>query len=323
MPIPNSGQVAWSQIEIELTGLSNYEENINDVTVRLLASLGNNDGVVPTGTQIRWSDFYGKGVLKLTNSSSTTNYNIRTLANSNGYNGVYTAGKTLISFTNSGTVGATSTAAYALDTGTFTSGDKVSITNTTGAFIVGAGGAGGGGGTAFGNGDNPSFGLFCGSPTASGGSPGGAGGPAMRVQFITSVINNGLIAGGGNGGTGGGGGYDSPTVTFNGYGGGGGGGGAGSNAGGGAGGGQGWRTESGGTFASGYFCDPPTLLNVGTSGGSGSITTGGSGGLSAGGTAGNGSAGGGLGAGSSIVGYSTFVGASRYSGSGTLTGPTT
>lgn len=321
MPIPASGQVALSQIETELSGTSGYEENINDVSVRLLASLGNNDGVLPAGTQIRWSDFYSKGVLKLTNTSTTaTNYNLRSASDVNGYGTTYTSGKTLVRFTNTGIIGASNTSNYAFRTGLFTSGDKVQVANSNGAYIVGAGGAGGNGGLGTGPGNTADNGLFCFGVGGNPGNPGGSGGNAINVEFSpTYITNDGIIGGGGGGGRGGPG--LSPN-NFNGFGGDGGGGGAGYNAGAGGGQGIGQRYTTGGAGPQPNFCSGPFTDIYGTGGNPGTLTTGGLPGTVyspgfAGGNLGQNSASGSA-AGSSIVGYALCV----YSGSGQLLGPT-
>lgn len=320
MPIPATGQVALSQIETELSGTSGYEENINDISVRLLASLGNNDGVLPAGTQIRWSDFYSKGVLKINNTSTTTNYNLRSVSNANGYGTTYTSGKTLVSFTNTGIVGASNTSNYGFRTGSFTSGDKVQVTNSTGAYIVGAGGAGGGGGLGTGPGNTVDNGLSCFGVGGLAGGAGGVGGNAVYVEFNpTYIINNGTIGGGGGGG---GGGSGLSPNNFNGFGGDGGGGGAGYNAGAGGGQGIGQRYTTGGTGPQPNFCSGPFTDIYGVGGNSGNLTTGGSPGSvyspgAAGGNLGQAS-GSGAAAGKSIVGYALCV----YSGTGQLLGAT-
>lgn len=105
-------------------------------------------------------------------------------------------------------IGSTSTGSYALDTGSgWPTGSTISI--TINGEVQGKGGDAGRGATILGN------------P----GSPGSAGGPALRAQYACTITNNGAIRGGGGGGGGGGSDADSGNL------GGGGGGGRGFNGG--------------------------------------------------------------------------------------------
>ena len=128
-------------------------------------------------------------VINLTISANTKNYNI--FSNKGG---TYSAGLSDITLTiNSGIiVGSTSTSTYGLDTGTgWTTGDTITIVNN--GYIVGKGGAGS-------------------TPTA--------GGPALHVQYATSINNgSGYIYSGGGGGA-----QGQIGTVYSGYGGGGGGG---------------------------------------------------------------------------------------------------
>jgi hypothetical protein len=85
---------------------------------------------------------------------------------------------------------------------------EVILVVDAGGAIVGAGGAGGTGAPS----------GVCGCPP---GEPGGSGGPAIRLQHATTIINNGVIGGGGGGGGGGGVACGSTTNTAGGGGGGG------------------------------------------------------------------------------------------------------
>lgn len=337
--IPATGTFTLSNLQTAVGSTTGNQDQINNSSFRLLASLGNNDGVLPSNSQIKWSDFRDKGVIRLSNSGTIQNYNIRTGANSGGYGSTYTAGKTLVIFNNSGIVGSSSTSNPACRTGTFNSGDKLQINNTVGAYIVGAGGGGGGGGAAWGMGNTGFYGVSGGcvpytTNTITNGGAGGNGGNAILVEINPTFINNnGTIGGGGGGGSGSSGaiGFAFPAQNdgFYGLGGAGGGGGAGSTAGGGAGGTTGQKYTTGGTGLPTNFCTgpfPTAILGinpVGGTGGTGTLTTGGAGGSAAtggnagqpGGNLGQGG-GGGSSAGLAIVGYSNVV----YSGTPLLGG---
>lgn len=304
MTLPSSGAISLRDIQTELTGSGGTQGDINTSAYRLLMSLGNNDAVLPDRSEFRWSYFKGKGVLKLYNNTTVTDYNIRNAANSGGYGSTYNAGQTLISLTNdsAGVFAASSTAAHAIDTGTFTTGDKIYINNN--GYIVGKGGKGGDGGSAY-----ASFPGRC-AALAAGGSGGEAGGPAVIARFLTWITNNGTIGGGGGGGTGGPG--SASTVAVAG-GGGGGGAGFGNGGNGGAVGLNSWN---------GSFC---YLANTGSGpgGNAGTVNAGGASVVTTGGASG---AGGSLGAaastgeggGRSIEGYNTYITASRFSGNALL-----
>ena len=228
------------------------------------------NGNVPTSGAISMGDFYGavnRTALSLTIASNQSNYNIFSNKGAS-----YVAGVTDVTLTiNSGaTVGTTSTAAVALDTGTgWASGDTITIINN--GLVKGQGGNGGDGG------DGNATGFV-----VTDGTDGTAGGNAFRAQFATTIDNNGTFAGGGGGGGGGAaavGGSKGIAV----YGGGGGGGGAGVNGGSGG---------SGGTAinaSAGNF--------QGQNGSSGTATAGGAGGTPTPTAGGNG---GGLGANGSV-----------------------
>jgi len=167
MTLPASGLITMANVNQELRRASPYNQAIsmNDTAVRTLAG-------APSG--VYWmSNLHGKQyriIVNLTVGSPTYNYHIF-----NNRGGSYVAGITDVIFTNNGTLmGSTSTAAYSLDTGTgWTSGDTVQIVNTGG--IAGKGGDGNS----------------------------GAGGPAINLQWPTSIINFGnIFSGGGSGGYG-------------------------------------------------------------------------------------------------------------------------
>ena len=141
-------------------------------------------------------------------SENTTDFNLLSAAIANGWDQVLPLiAKITI---NSGViVSASSTSTYAFETGSsFPDTSLLTIINN--GTIVGHGGNGGSGGAAFQS-----------IPWVQPGTVGTDGGAALRVQYSTTIVNNGTIAGGGGGGGGGGGsGY-----YYNGTGGGGGGGG--------------------------------------------------------------------------------------------------
>lgn len=121
--------------------------------------------------------------VNLTISANTQNLNIMTMVG-----GAYVAGKTDVTLTiNAGVVvGSSSTAAYALDTGTgWTAGDTITIVNN--GYIAGMGGAGG-----------------YASTTSGWPKPGNAGGPAIILRYPVTIANGaGYIYSGGGGGAGG------------------------------------------------------------------------------------------------------------------------
>jgi len=232
---------------------------------------------IPASGAISIGDFYGKAkrvVIALTISADTANYDLYANRGAN-----YAAGYTDITLTiNSGvTVSSASTASYALSVNGFTSGDTVSIINN--GTVVGAGGAGGRGANS--------------SSAPANAVAGSAAGPALYLNYASSITNNGTIAAGGGGGGGGSGrSYASGKTTLY-QGGGGGGGGAGvaiSAAG------------AGGTGSSGASYN-------GNAGSPGTATAGGAGGAAKN-SAGAGGAGGARGA----------VGASGTTGSTTIRG---
>jgi len=168
----------------------------------------------------------GKGVagpVNLTISANTTNYNIKTAVG-----GAYVSGSTTVNLTiNAGIyVRSTSTATYALNTGTgWAAGDVINIINN--GFIAGQGGNGGDGGPFMTNGSaggpaiqlnhpvsitNASGFIYSGGGGGGGGfvsdngNPGGPGGGGAGQGFDAGVGQNGSPAGGPGGGAGGSGG---------------------------------------------------------------------------------------------------------------------
>lgn len=213
MALPPGGSLSLSQIQGEFGGsnpisMSEYYRGGAFVT--------NNNTSVPTSGTISISNFYGtvrRIFIPITISSSTYSFNVY-----DNRGGSYVPGISDIQVTvNSGVrVGSTSTGLYAMYvTNQFSSGDTVTIVNN--GVIQGMGGQGADSVVG-----------------AVDGGPGGGAGPALYVNWPTTIQNNSIIAGGGGGGGAGGGGQDDKGPARWG---GGGGGGAGYNPGGGGGGG--------------------------------------------------------------------------------------
>lgn len=194
MTLPVSGPLSLSQVQTEITGTSSTQSSLNSPSFRLLLSLGNNDAVLPSQSEFRWSQFYSKGVLRLTNSTSVSDYNLRSTANTQGYGTSYNAGLTLVVLNNSGEIKASNTNLYAFSTGSFTSGDKLLLNNS--GFVIGKGGTGGQGGTYV-----QGYPGYC-NTIATAGTSGFPGGPAINAEFKLYIDNSGTIGGGGQGGSG-------------------------------------------------------------------------------------------------------------------------
>ena len=194
--------------------------------------------------------------VNLTISGNTNNYNIF-----NNKGASYVAGSTDVTLTinSSVRVGSGNINSYALDTGTgWTAGDTITIINN--GFIRGKGGNGGNGqATASdGNAKNP-------SPVPSGlAGNGQRGGHGLRLQFATTIQNNGSIHSGGGGGGGSAAfGYLSGTIQVY-TSGAGGGGGAGRNIGTGGAGGSSFNSGTGGAGNNGSFTAGGLGGNAGT-----------------------------------------------------------
>lgn len=150
----------------------------------------------------------GGAPISLTIAANAQNYNIFNAAKAANGNVTPPAGSAITVTINTGiVVGSSSTALYAMDTGTgWLVGTTIAIVNN--GYIMGKGGNGGAAGAPFGG----------------AGLTGAAGGPAINLQYPVSITNGaGYIYSGGGGGGGCGGGSTSVRV--------GGGGGAGNAAG--------------------------------------------------------------------------------------------
>ena len=180
-----------------------------------------NNGIPTTNSDISFSGFYGstdRVAIALSISGTANNYNIWSNKGSD-----YVAHATDITLTigSNALVGSSSTATYALETGTGWQGtDTITIVNN--GWVIGRGGNGGAGGDGKYNSQSETY----------AGSNGGDGGNAFRAQHAVTFTNNGNVYGGGGGGGGNGGSYSSadPNVKLSvvsTYGGNGGGGGAG------------------------------------------------------------------------------------------------
>ena len=276
MTLPVSGAISINNVNVELNFAGTTTRSLDDNVVRVLFQ--------KLSGAIDMDSGHGKSnTINLTIASDTADYNVFTAAGSPAYRA------NIVLTINSGVnVYASSTAVYALTTGTgWVGGSSIQLINN--GKIIGRGGAGGMGGAAYQS-----------TPWANAGEVGGAGGNAMRLTIPATITGSGSIIAGGGGGGGGGGGV----AFYNGTAGGGGGGGGAYAGGGGAGGiaSYGWAVNGAaggvGTFIAG---------GGGGAGGS-AATTGGAGG--AGGYGTNGANGGGSytgggsggGAGYSIIG---------------------
>ena len=278
-------------VGVEIGRTATSRVTLNETAVRNLA------GKPTVGTRIALSDLWNKSkTVTLDAPRDLYNYILQPSVVPN-----YIAGFTDVVFNIPSTINVYSADVNkpALTVKGFTAGDTVTIVNNN--YIIGKGGSGGygGGGDYYSN----SFGAQAGFP----------GGTAIRLEFPTKIINNGIIGGGGGGGGGGGRGYGSDYF------------GAcrqddGFYAGGGGGGGAGGDVGSGGpaTSASGQEKNFPS-----GAGSNGTKTTGGAGG--GGGNSGNayggtGGAGGALGAPGGTGGRSVCPGGDSWNSNGAAGG---
>ena len=174
-------------------------------------------------------------------SVNTTDFDLRAAAIAAGWDGTEPLCATVT--INSGViVSASTTTKYAFDSGTASSDSTLEIINN--GYILGKGGNGGNGAWSAQS-----------TPWAGSGADATSGGPALRLQYTTTISGSGIIGGGGGGG--GGGGTQGPYQI-------------------GGGGGGGAPFGSGGS--GGYAAGAPGVFYVGPSGQNGTLTTGGAGG---------------------------------------------
>lgn len=187
MTLQSSGQISANNINVELGKSGTAQFSLNDADGRSLV------GKPSSGSQISYSDFYGKSLVfnvPLVISANTTNYSLSTAVSSytstHGWNGT---SKLAITLTiNSGVyVYSTSTGSYALTlSGSYPSGSTIVVTNN--GYIIGKGG----------NGGSQYWFYYSAHPATNGGN----GGPAVFANVPLTFYNYGSIAGGGGGGGG-------------------------------------------------------------------------------------------------------------------------
>jgi len=170
MPLPSSGPINFSEVNVELGLISTAQISLNDASVRTLFQ-------VPSGA-IAMSNGYGKAnAFAGTISFNQTNLNLRTWALANGWNGTLPATVTV------------NADVYVYSTVTSLSGLVIDgswpggITLVNNGFILGCGGNGGG---------SERNNIPATSATA--------GGNAISLGTNVTIQNNGYIAGGGGGG---------------------------------------------------------------------------------------------------------------------------
>lgn len=200
MPLPSSGSISLSQVNVELNKSATTTTSLNDTDVRTLFQ-------VASGT-ISMSNGYGKAnawAATLNITANTNNYNIRDAANSAGYPQTIDANIT-VNISPGVYVGSASTGSAAMDVGPWPTGSSITINNS--GTIVGRGGDGGAGGPAQGN--SPTYDIL-----VVPGSPGLTGGTGLVTARPVTISNSGTIAGGGGGGGGSGGGSAAQPRTPN------------------------------------------------------------------------------------------------------------
>lgn len=193
-------------VEVELGGTGASKISINDTNARTLAGIASG--------KIALSDFYGKSTLftfNATLSGYVANFVVRAAAITAGWNGTSPL-KATITIATAAVLGSTSQGTYAFDTGTpFPAGSTIQLNILSGAYVTGCGG-----GTYEQTTYNFSPNTY--NATTGVGAPNGTdnnigtadtgfpsrGGPAVRLQYSTTILNSGGIiqGGGGAGGAG-------------------------------------------------------------------------------------------------------------------------
>lgn len=172
MTLPASGEIGVDDINVELRRTATQAASLNETAFRNLA--GKSSG------QIGLLDFRGKQYRVASNLNlNGHNQNVYvTPGNLQAWGLPYIAGITDVTITVGGgiVIGSNSTGAYAMQITGFTTGDRVTLVNH--GYIVGRGGNGGN------------------APSGAG----GGGGPALYVNFPTTIYNYAHIGGGGGGG---------------------------------------------------------------------------------------------------------------------------
>lgn len=140
-----------------------------------------------------WNPLIGGGskVLELEITTDTTNYNIKTAADTEAGGDSAGYSKIILTIPSTVKVGSPSPGTYALDVGAFNPYQDIEIVND--GAVVGRGGTAGNG-------------RIGGGSQSLEGPGGGAGGRAMKAPGSAksvTFVNNGILAGGGGGGDGG------------------------------------------------------------------------------------------------------------------------
>lgn len=196
MVLPGTNQTISSRdINTELNRDSSNTFSTNDSTFReLLASN-------TTSQPVSWSELRGRAFKVFNITSNTVNFNVKAQLQALGWSNVNQA-VAFVNVASGSIVYSSNTDVGAIESGVgYVPTSKIKIHVEPGAFVVGMGGNAGQGGYGNDN-DTESTGSYSGS--------GMQGGTAIVTQANTSIINQGVIAGGGGGGAGGSGGYTTP-----------------------------------------------------------------------------------------------------------------